>query len=204
MARLTLNAFVTLDGVMQAPSGPTEDSSGGFQHGGWLAPLFGAEMGTIMLDIVSHAEAFLIGRGTYDIFSRHWPRITNPLNPIATKLNNTPKFVASRSVSEFDWRGCSGIADALSELDDLKQRIDGELQIHGSHGLAQTLIEHNRIDEYRLFVCPVLLGQGKRLFQNFDNAGALELIGARSLVGGVVYSVYRPAPGFRTGSLDVG
>ena len=200
MGKLTLNAFLSLDGVMQAPGDPAEDRGQGFEHGGWLVPLFTADVGSILLDIFSHAQALLIGRGTYDIFSKKWANVADPTDLVAAKLNHTPKFVASRSRSDFDWQGCTAISDAAPEVAELKQRLDGELQIHGSHGLAQTLIDENLIDEYRLFICPVILGNGKRLFQATAEAQALKLVGARSLAGGVVYTVYRPTSGFRTGS----
>ena len=200
MAKLTLNAFVTLDGVMQAPGSPTEDRSNGFEHGGWLVPLFTPDMGLVIVDIFSRAGAFLIGRGTYDIFARHWPKVTDPADLVANRLNALPKYVASRSTSEFGWQGTQGVTDLGAELDAVRQDVDGELQVHGSPGLAQTLIKNGLVDEYRLFVCPIVLGSGKRLFESLDNPAGLSLVGARSLGSGIVYSVYRPTSEFRTGS----
>ena len=204
MARLTLNAFLTLDGVMQAPGGPTEDTSGGFQHGGWLVPYFDADMGAIMVDIVSRASAFLIGRGTYEIFAAHWPKVTDPNDPIAARLNSLPKFVASATQSDFAWSNSNHVADVSGELEAIKNRFDGELQVHGSHGLAQTLIGQNLVDEYRLFIFPVVLGGGKRLFQSLAEPAGFELIGARRLHKGATYNVYRPTAEFRTGSFEPG
>lgn len=200
MAKLTLTSFLSLDGVMQAPGGPDEDRSGGFEHGGWLVPHFSADMGAIMLDIFSRASAFLIGRGTYDIFSAHWPRVQDPGDLVANQLNTLPKFVASNTTSRFEWTNTKHIANLPDDVESIKNQYEGELQVHGSHGLAQTLIEHNLIEEYRLFVFPLALGKGKRLFDAFSAPMELEFMGARSLSQGVVYSIYRPTHQFETGS----
>lgn len=203
MAKLTLTSFITLDGVVQAPGGPNEDTSGNFQHGGWLVPLFGSDMGLIMLDIFSRASAFLMGRGTYDIFSARWPKITDPGDPVAAQLNSLPKFVASNTQSSFDWAHTNHVADVTSEIEAIKNQFDGELQVHGSCGLAQTLIEQNLIDEYRLFIVPVALGDGKRLFNSFSSPRGLKLMGARRMANGVTYNVYRPGRDFQTGSFHL-
>ena len=203
MAKLTLTCFLTLDGVMQAPGGPNEDTSGNFRHGGWVVPHFDSDMGVIMLDIFSRAEAFILGRGTYDIFSAHWPKITDPGNLVATKLNSLPKFVASGTQSSFDWANTNHIAEVPEDIESIKNRFEGELQAHGSCGLAQTLIEHNLIDEYRLFIVPVAIGTGKRLFNSFSSPAGFELMGTRILRTGVTYNVYRPNQEFRTGSFEL-
>ncbi len=200
MAKLTLTSFLTLDGVMQAPGGPNEDRSGNFDYGGWLVPHFSPDMGAIMLDIFSRASAFLLGRGTYDIFSAHWPKVTDPNDLVATKLNALPKFIASGTRSSFDWTNTNHIAHVPSDIEVIKNQFEGELQVHGSHGLAQTLIEHNLIEEYRLFIFPVALGNGKRLFDSVLAPMGLELIGVRSLSKGVTYHVFRPTHEFKTGS----
>ena len=203
MARLTLTSFLTLDGVMQAPGGPNEDPSGNFQHGGWLVPQFDSDMGLIMLDIFTRASAFLLGRGTYDIFAAHWPGITDPTDLVAAKLNSLPKFVASRTQNRFDWAHTKHVADVTKEVETIKSQFEGELQVRGSCGLAQTLIEHNLIDEYRLFIAPVALGAGKRLSNSFSSPSGFELIGARGMGNGVTYNVYRPTQGFQTGSFHL-
>lgn len=200
MAKLTLTSFLSLDGVMQAPGGPAEDQSGDFKYGGWLVPHFSPDMGAIMLDIFSRASAFLLGRGTYDIFSAHWPKVTDPNDPVANKLNTLPKFIASSTKNSFEWNNSKHVANVPTDIETIRNQLEGELQAHGSHGLAQTLIEHNLIDEYRLFIFPVALGNGKRLFNSFSAPIGLELMGARSLSQGVVYSVYRPTHKFETGS----
>ena len=204
MPKLTLTSFLTLDGVMQAPGGPDEDRSGGFEHGGWLVPHFSPDLGAIMLDIFSRANAFLLGRGTYDIFAAHWPRVTDASDLVASRLNTLPKFIASNTRTTFDWTHSSHVANVPGDIAGIRDRFDGELQVHGSHGLAQTLIEHNLVDEYRLFVFPVAIGSGKRLFGSMTSPRGMEMVGARSLGMGVIYSVYRPTDEFKTGTFALG
>ena len=149
MAELTLTTFLTLDGVMQAPGVPDEDLSGGFPHGGWLVPHFDDDMGKTMVEIFSKADAFLLGRTTYDIFAAYWPRITDPADLIAVKLNTLPKHVASRTRTTFNWNKTSLVRDVVKEVAELKKLYPREVQVHGSCGLAQTLIENDLIDESR-------------------------------------------------------
>ena len=201
MAELTLTTFLTLDGVMQAPGGPTEDPSGGFPHGGWLVPHFDADSGTTIVEIFAKADAFLLGRTTYDIFSTYWPNITDSSDPVASKLNSLPKFVASRTQTTFSWKGSSYIQDVVKDVPDIKQRFAREVQVHGSCGLAQTLIENDLIDEYRLFTFPVILGTGKRLFGSGAVPASLTLVRSNTTGAGVVVSVYRRAGSLKTGSV---
>ena len=203
MAELTLTAFLTLDGVMQAPGGPTEDPSGGFAHGGWLVPHFDDDTGTTMTEIFAKADAFLLGRTTYDIFSAYWPNVTDPSDPVASNLNSLPKFVASRTRTTFSWSESSHIQDVVKEVPDLKQRFAGEVQVHGSCGLAQTLIEHDLIDEYRLLTFPVILGTGRRLFGPGTVPASLTLVRSNTTGTGVVISVYRRAGSLKIGSIDM-
>jgi dihydrofolate reductase len=200
MAELTLTTFLTLDGVMQAPGGPGEDPSGSFSQGGWLVPHADADMGAAMVEIFSRADAFLLGRRTYDIFAAHWPRITDPSNSIAVKLNALPKFVASRTKSTFSWPGTELVRDVVGEIAALKQRFPREIQVHGSCGLAQTLIKHDLVDEYRLLTFPVILGTGKRLFGSGAVPACLKLERTSTTSMGTVVSVYRRGGAFRTGS----
>jgi len=203
MAELTITTFLSLDGVMQAPGGPNEDPSGGFVHGGWLVPHADADMGTTMVEIFSKADAFLLGRTTYDIFAGHWPRVTGSDDPIATALNSLPKFVASRTRTSFDWSGSSHLADVVSGVRNLKKRYAREVQVHGSCGLAQTLIEHDLIDEYRLLVFPVVLGSGRRLFGPGTVPAAMSLVRSGTTSTGTVISVYRRAGKLVTGSFGL-
>jgi dihydrofolate reductase len=200
MAELTLTTFLTLDGVMQAPGGPGEDTSGGFPHGGWLVPHFDDNMGKTMVEIFSKADAFLLGRTTYDIFAAYWPRITAPDDLIAFKLNTLPKHVASRTRTAFTWSRSSLVRDVVKEVTELKKRSPREVQVHGSCGLAQTLIENGLIDEYRLLTFPVVLGMGKRLFGAGAMPAMLKLVRSSTTSTGVVISVYRRAGSLKTGS----
>ena len=200
MAELTLTTFLTLDGVMQAPGGPSEDPSGGFPHGGWLVPHADDDMGATMIEIFSKADAFLLGRTTYDIFSAYWPKATDPGDPIASKLNSLPKFVASRTRTTFSWSGTSHVQDVVKEVIDLKQRFSREVQVHGSCGLAQTLIANDLIDEYRLLTFPVFLGTGKRLFGAGAVPTMLTLVSSGTTSKGAIVSVYRRGRSLQTGS----
>jgi len=199
--RLTLHTFLTLDGVMQAPGGPDEDRDGGFAHGGWSFPYGDADFGTAMARWFEHASAFLLGRKTYEIFSAYWPRVTDPRDPIAAKLNALPKYVASATLTTADWRNSSILAgDVVAEAAKLKEQPGDELHVHGSGGLAHTLIDHDLIDEYRLLIFPVHLGSGKKLFREGARAAALRLTGATTTGAGVVIATYQPAGPVRHGS----
>ena len=199
--RLTLHTFLTLDGVMQAPGGPDEDRDGGFAHGGWSFPYGDADFGTAMTGWFEHASAFLLGRKTYEIFSAYWPQVTDPGDPIAAKLNALPKYVASATLTSADWRNSSILAgDVVAEAAKLKEQPGDELQVHGSGGLAHTLIDHDLIDEYRLLLFPVHLGSGKKLFREGARAAALRLTGATTTGAGVVIATYQPAGPVRHGS----
>jgi dihydrofolate reductase len=200
VAALTLTTFLTLDGVMQAPGGPGEDESGGFSHGGWVFPHVDPVFGETIMGIFANADAFLLGRGTYDIFAGHWPRVTDPADPVATALNSLPKHVASRTRSRFDWNASHHVGDIVAEVPALKARYPRELQVHGSWGLCQTLIAHDLIDEYRLLVFPVVLGTGKRLFGAGAVPATLKLVSSRTTGTGTVISVYRRAGSLKTGS----
>lgn len=200
MAELTITTFLSLDGVMQAPGGPTEDPSGNFPYGGWLVPHADADMGKTMIEIFSKADAFLLGRTTYDIFAAYWPRVTDPADLIASKLNSLPKYVASRSRSTFPWHSTTGVRDVERAVVELKQRYAREVQVHGSAGLAQTLIEKDLVDEYRLLVFPVILGTGKRLFGSGAVPRTLKLVRSSTTSTGVIISVYRSAGALKTGS----
>ena len=199
--RLTLHTFLTLDGVMQAPGGPDEDPDGGFGHGGWSFPYGDADFGAAMAGWFAHADAFLLGRRTYQIFSGHWPKVTDEADPIASKLNARPKYVASTTLEVVDWNNSSLLGgDVATEVAKLKEQPGDELQVHGSGALAQTLMAHDLVDEYRLLWFPVHLGSGKKLFRDGASAASLRLISTSTTASGVVISTYRPEGPVRHGS----
>jgi dihydrofolate reductase len=177
MPRIIVNAFLTLDGVMQAPGGPDEDRDGGFEHGGWQAPYTDEAVLRLVVDGIKDADGFLLGRKTYDIFSSYWPKITDPNNPIATALNSRPKHVLSRSLDRVTWNNSSLIrGDAVAEIQKLRQQPGRTVHTWGSTDALQTLLKNDLIDEYRLFVYPLVLGSGKRLFASGTVPAALEQV----------------------------
>jgi dihydrofolate reductase len=191
--KLTVTTFQTLDGVMQAPGGPQEDPSGGFEHGGWLVPYADPEMETFMSETFAPADAFLLGRFTYETFAGHWPKVEDADDPVAAPLNALPKHVASRTLRDEDltWAGSSLLGDDVpARVAELKASPGGELQVHGSAGLVQTLLRHGLVDELRLLTFPVVLGTGKRLFGDGAVPAAMRLIESRTTSAGTVIAVY--------------
>ncbi|MGW4163089.1 dihydrofolate reductase family protein [Streptomyces sp. NPDC004788] len=194
MATLSLTQFLTLDGVYQAPGGPEEDPSGGFAHGGWSFPYGDEDFGRYMNEVFTRPTAFLLGRRTYEIFASYWPKHDDPDNPIATKLNTLPKYVASRTLTTADWGPVTILSgDVVQEVAALKQRLDGEIQMHGSGGLARTLLDHDLIDTLHLLVFPVVLGTGRRLFAEGARPSAFRLTDARTTPAGVTLQTYEQA-----------
>jgi len=193
MAKLTVTTFVTLDGVMQGPGGREEDTSGGFEHGGWVMPHFDEATGAFMVEVFERAEAFLLGRTTYELFASYWPKVTDENDPIASALNKLPKYVASRTLERADWEGTTVIRDVPAEVAALKEQLGGELQVHGSGNLIQSLLAHDLVDGFNVLTFPVLLGTGKRLFPEGVAPAGLRLTGSRSTGTGVVASTYEPA-----------
>lgn len=202
--KLTLTTFLTLDGVMQAPGGPEEDTSGGFAHGGWVFPFFNDEGGRIIVERFARADAFLLGRKTWQIFAGHWPRVTDPGDPIASALNRLPKYVASRTLERADWQNSTIIRDVPGQVARLKQQYPRELQVHGSGDLAQTLFAHDLVDECDLLLFPIVLGTGKRLFAAGTVPAAMQLVRSQATSSGVVVNTYRRAgkPTYGSFALD--
>jgi dihydrofolate reductase len=200
--KLTLTQFVTLDGVVQAPGGPTEDPSGGFEHGGWIEPYFDDRAGETIVRWFAEADAFLLGRRTYEIFASYWPTKTDPEDPIAGPLNRLPKYVASRTLERVEWSGAELIrGDVVERIRQLKAQPGRDLQVHGSAGLAQTLIEHGLIDLYRVLIFPLTLGSGRRLFAEGTRPAALKLVSSQATENGVTINVYEPAGEPRYGNM---
>jgi dihydrofolate reductase len=204
MGRLVVSAFVTLDGIVQAPGGPDEDADG-FTHGGWSAPYATDEMNDVILEQFKGIEVFLLGRRTYEIFAGYWPKVTDEDNPVATKLNGAAKYVASRTLDSLAWNNSHLLAgDAGAAVAELKERIDGEINVQGSADLIRTLQRHELVDEYRLLIEPVVLGTGKRLFAEGTVPAALRLVESRTTSNGIVYGRYRSAgrPTYGTVGVD--
>jgi dihydrofolate reductase len=202
MRKLTLTQFVTLEGVVQSPGGPDEDPSSGFAKGGWLPPfaddpLFGEVMGARF----DKAGGFVLGRRTYEIFAAWWPNVGDE-DPTAAKLNHLPKYVASTTLGSADWDRTTILdGDVVEGVTQLKGEGGGELQIHGSGRLAQTLMRHNLIDVYELLVFPVVLGEGKRLFETGIDR-SMSLASSRATDSGLVVLTYEPAGELTFGSVD--
>ncbi|MGH9119682.1 MAG: dihydrofolate reductase family protein [Acidimicrobiales bacterium] len=190
MRKLVVGEFVSLDGVVQAPGAPDEDTDGGFGHGGWTVPLFNEEIGQAMTDVIGRAGALLLGRRTYDIFAASWPLVGDD-DPIAATLNRIPKYVASRTLTSAAWNNSTILTGDVAEgVAKLKDQPGGEIQVAGSSQLIQTLMSHDLVDEYRLLVFPVLLGSGKRLFAEGTIPSGLALLESTTSSTGVVMSTY--------------
>jgi len=204
MRKLIITTFLSIDGVMQAPGAPDEDRSGGFAHGGWMVPYADEDLGRLVTAWTEQASAFLLGRGTYDIFAAHWPRVTDPQDMIARALNGLPKYVASTTLKTAEWHNTTVIRDNVVEaVRELKRAGTGELQVHGSPGLAQTLIANDLVDEYRLWIHPVVLGSGKRLFGAGAVPAALSLTATKTTSTGVAVHTYERAGALRYGAFSV-
>ncbi|HZA82238.1 MAG TPA: dihydrofolate reductase family protein [Actinomycetes bacterium] len=193
--RLTVTTFLTLDGVYQSPGGPEEDPSGGFDQGGWLTPYVAdEEFGRFIDETFAAADAFLLGRRTYEIFAAYWPQVTDEANPVASKLNTLPKYVASTTLDTLGWEGATPLRGNLAEeVAKLKRQPGNQLQVHGSGQLVQTLMERELIDEYRLLMFPVVLGAGRRLFRDGVPPAALRLVDTRTTGSGIAIHVYQAA-----------
>ena len=203
MRKLVGGTFLTVDGVMQAPGGPDEDREGGFEHGGWSVNYWDDVMGQIIVEATLQADALLLGRKTYEIFAAHWPRVSGD-DPIAAKLNSVPKYVASRTLDEVTWNNSRLISgDVAEEVAGLKEQPGGEIQVTGSGDLIQTLIEHDLVDEYRLWVFPVVLGEGKRLFARGTVPAGLKLVDTKTSSTGVAIHTYERAGALQYGSFAV-
>jgi dihydrofolate reductase len=203
MSKLIVSTFVSLDGVMQGPGGAGEDDSAGFRHGGWLVPHVDEQFGRIMTEQFDRADALLLGRRSYDILSSHWPNV--PDEEGGAKINSMAKYVATRTPMTAQWRNTQVlVGEAAQTVDELKNHGQGEILVQGSSDLIATLQKADLIDEYRLLVFPVVLGEGKRLFAPGTVAAGLKLTSSTTTTTGVVYSTYQHAgrPVYGTVALD--
>jgi dihydrofolate reductase len=201
MRKLIVGTFVTLDGVMQAPGGPNEDRDGSFQHGGWLVPYVDEKFVEMMTAWTKRADAFLLGRKTYDIFAASWPNSTDP----EEALNIRPKFVASRTLDRVTWNNSFLLqGDIVQEVTKLKAQDGGEIQVHGSGNLIQTLLQHDLVDTLRIWQFPLVLGSGKRLFGEGTMPRSFRLTDMQSNTMGAVLHVYERAGGLKYGEVEVG
>ncbi|MGG8409064.1 dihydrofolate reductase family protein [Streptomyces sp. 12297] len=202
MGKLTLTTFLTLDGVMQAPGGPDEDRSDGFAYGGWQFPFADQDFGAYMGEVFGRAGGFLFGRRTYDTFAAFWPTLTDPADPIASRFNSLPKYVASNSLKDPEWAGTSVLTgDLRTAIEAAKEQTEGELQVHGSGELAQYLLGEDLVDELNLLIHPVFLGEGRRLFPAGGLPTACELTDSRTTGAGIVIHTYRPTGRATFGSM---
>jgi len=198
MGKLVSQIFVSLDGVYQAPGGPEEDTRGGFEHGGWQKPVADDEVGTAIAGWYEHSDAMLLGRKTYEIFASYWPT-ADPGNPFTERMNSMHKYVASRTLTSVEWRNSTLLeGDTAEAVRRLKASDGGDINVVGSGDLAQTLMRHDLVDEYRLTVHPVIIGTGKRLFADGAIPTALEPVNVSTTKSGTVLAVYRPhgKPGY--------
>ncbi|HEX6580113.1 MAG TPA: dihydrofolate reductase family protein [Actinomycetota bacterium] len=200
MRKLIVTTFLTFDGVMQAPGGPEEDDSGGFAHGGWSVNYWDDMMGEAKTEEMSGPFDLLLGRRTYEIFAGYWPNA--PEEAGGKGFNDATKYVCSRSRPSLEWTPAMLMeGEAAEGVAALREEDDGpELQVHGSGNLAQTLIHHGLVDEYHLWVFPVVLGKGKRLFADGTIPAGLRLVDSKISTTGVFMGTYEPAGEVVTGS----
>jgi dihydrofolate reductase len=193
MRKLVVNEFLSVDGVMQGPGSPEEDTEGGFRHGGWQTQFFdeavlaGAQAG------MAETDAYLFGRKTYQIMAAHWPTAPDD-DPFAGHLNRTAKYVASRTLERVEWQNSTLLAGDVAEaVAALKREPGGSISVLGSGELVQTLIANDLVDEYGLIVSPIVLGSGKRLFRGAEQVRQLTLVSSTATPKGNLVLAYRPA-----------
>ena len=192
--RLTATTFVTMDGVMQSPGAPEEDPRNGFDLGGWLPPHFGEALGQYMNEVFDAADAFLLGRFSYQAMAGFWPQVNDPANRVAVQFNSCPKYVVTETLADLSWAGSVPLrGDIPKQVAELKQTPGRELQIHGSGALVRSLMPHGLIDAYRLVIFPVVLGRGQRLFADGTPPATMRLVDTRSTGSGVVMHTYEAA-----------
>jgi dihydrofolate reductase len=200
MRKLVVLSFISLDGVMQAPGGPDEDPSGGFSRGGWTVPFSDDYLGNAMTKNLDRPFALLLGRRTYEIFASYWP-YADAKNPFTGPFNSAKKYVASRTLTKLGWSNSELIkGDVAEEVKKLKEHAGPEIQVYGSGNLVQTLLKHDLVDEFRLKIFPITLGQGKRLFAEGALPAGFDLTESGISPKGVIVADYVRAGDVKTGS----
>ncbi len=191
--KLITNTQVSVDGVMQANGGPDENGRRVLERGGWARPLFDSESMAFVNEFYQRADAFLFGRRTYDVFAGYWGVRKDLENPIVGALNTKPKYLVSNTITNPQWANTTVLSgDVAAAISKLKATPGGELQVHGSGALVRWLLENNLVDEINVLVCPVIVGQGTRLFPDNGPDVALDLVDSRTFPKGIVLQVYRP------------
>jgi len=202
MRKLWVNTFLTLDGVMQAPGGPEEDTSGGFTHGGWSVKYWDEQMNEVLGAAMGKPFDLLLGRRTYEIFAAHWPRAGD--HSAAAPLNNATKYVASRTLKKVEWQNSQLLGpDVPKAVAKLKRGEGPEIQVHGSGNLIHTLLEHRLVDELRIWTFPLVLGTGKRLFDTGTVPAGLELVDTTVSTTGVTIATYKTGAAIGYGSFAI-
>jgi dihydrofolate reductase len=196
MRKVVVNEFMSLDGVVQAPGGEEEDTSGGFRHGGWHMRYFDDLSQKWVLDSILEAGGFLLGRRTFEIFAAYWPNAPEEERVIAEPLNTRPKYIASTTLTDpLEWQNSTVLQGDLPEaVAALKQEDGGDLHVIGSTLLVQTLIEHDLVDELRVMLDPLVLGGGKRIFREDGALRPLRLVDGELTTTGAILARYVPAP----------
>jgi dihydrofolate reductase len=198
MRKIIVLSFITLDGIMQGPGGPTEDPSGNFTYGGWLVPYFDDVLGKIMEEQMSRPFDLLLGRKTFEIFASYWPHHEEE----GAGINKATKYVASNTLTTHEWSKSVFLkGNVVEEIRALKQQDGPDLQVHGSGNLIQTLLAHDLVDEFWLKIFPVTLGLGKRLFDQGTLPASYTLVESQSSPGGVIIATFKRAGEVKTGSV---
>jgi dihydrofolate reductase len=197
MRKVIVQEWMTLDGVVQAPGAPDEDTSGGFQHGGWHMPYFDDLSQKRVVETLNEAGGYLLGRRTYEGFAAHWPNASQEEQILAEPLNNKPKYVASRTLTEpLQWQNSTVLAgDVADAVAALKQQDGDDLLVMGSTQLVQTLIEHDLVDELRVMIDPMVIGGGKRIFRDDGALRKLRLVDSDVTTTGAILATYAPVEG---------
>ena len=199
MRKIIVLSFITLDGIIQAPGGPEEDTSGGFRYGGWIVPYSDEFLGKVMEEQMNKPFDLLLGRKTYEIFASYWPHHKDEGPGIG--INQATKYVASHGAMQFTWdKSVLLQGDMVDSIKKLKAQDGPELQVYGSGNLMQTLLKHDLVDELWLKIFPLTLGSGKRLFAEGTIPAAFKLIDGKVLSSGVIIANYKRAGEVKTGS----